>query len=120
MAKNEVSSTYEGRHLRVAASGVKSGDMVLVGGSGLHGVAFSDATVTGCTIDTAGVWRLPIEDGEDISIGDALYCDANGGTLSTDPEWGTFFGFGLEGVSNADGASIPVLVCQSVVVPQGS
>lgn len=121
MSKNEYSSTGEGRHLAVVEAAVDSGDMVLHGDDGLHGVALIDTNAQGIvTIDTGGIWYLPVETGATIAVGDAVYCDATGGTLDNDPEHGTFFGYALEACTTAtSGTVIAVLVVQDHILQAG-
>lgn len=122
MAKNECSSTGEGRHQVITQSGVSSGDMVLVGTDGLHGVAFADTDGDGnVVIDIGGRWYLPVESGATIVVGDAVYCNETGGTLDNDSSHGTFFGFALEAVTTAEtGSTICVLVVQCLVTEEAS
>jgi len=123
MAKNQCSSTGEGRHQQVLVANcvnatVESGDMVAVGTDGLHGVAFADQVRGTCVIDTAGRWYLPVESGATIVVGDALYVDITNQTLDNDPSHGDgiFFGFALEAVTTAQtGDVICVLVVQEHV-----
>lgn len=122
MAKNEVSSTGEGRHIELVYAGIDSGDMVLAGTDGLHGVAFIDTNDQGNTvIDIGGRWMLPVKSGATIEVWDAVYCNQTGGTLDNDPDHGIFFGYALSGCTNAQtGDRIDVLVVQGGPAPAGS
>lgn len=121
MAKNQCSSTYEGRHQTIELASVNSGDMVLVEDDGLHGVALIDTNAQGnVVIDTLGRWHLVVESGATIAVGDALYLNQTGGTLDNLVTHGTFFGYALEAVTTAQtGDTICVLVVQDHVIQDG-
>ena len=73
---DEVSSTYEGRHVTVASADVSypatwdSGDILIIGDN-LAGVALNDDSGDYVTIDTEGIWCLGVS--ESVTLGDQLY-----------------------------------------------
>lgn len=98
-AGDEISSTYEGRHLTLEESLlvhpshtddlVDKGDPVVVGK--IVGVAFNDAEADTdlIAIDTEGIWALNVK-GEDsagnaaVSVGDRIYIDPASAELDID------------------------------------
>lgn len=126
-AGEEVSSTYEGRHLTFSESQlthpshadgfVDKGDPIIVGE--VVGVAFvSGAASTDLIpVDTEGIWQLSVtatdEDGNSaVAVGDALYINRTTAVISKDktPSTHTFFGYALYHVSTGTTDVIPVKV----------
>ena len=111
----------DGRFLWLGVGASKnSGDHVLVGA--IPGVALMDTdTDNETTVDTGGVYALPVtandtaDSGSAISVGAKLYYDdgssgLTAGELTPDETNGTFFGYALEAVSSGDDATIKVKV----------
>lgn len=130
-AGDEVSSTFEGRHLTFlgselatpASSGVVSkGDPVVLraGHGDIVGVAFNDATATDLVaIDTEGIWQLKVYGQDDwgavaVVAGDAIYIDFADGSCRLDriqdPESHCLFGYALGGVTSNEWGIISVKV----------
>ena len=106
----EISSTYEGRHVLVQEdellhpehdSGddfVRKGDPILMYGLGGVGVALKTATslAEGIPIDTEGIWRLSVRSYFGIYIGQPLFIDIDG-IISDDPDFAwAQFGYSLQ------------------------
>jgi len=127
-AGDEVSSTYEGRHLTFTESQlthpshtdglVDKGDAVLVG-ENVVGVAFSSAAAATdlVAIDTEGIWQLSVvaenEDGDSaIAVGDELYINMTTCILSKIANKNTHqrFGFALYAIVAGETDVIPVKV----------
>lgn len=126
-AGEEVSSTYEGRHLTFSESQlthpshadgfVDKGDPIIVGE--VVGVAFvSGAASTDLIpVDTEGIWQLSVvatnEDGNSaVAVGDALYINRTTAVISKDktPGTHTFFGYALYAINAGVTDVIPVKV----------
>ncbi|MBN1690444.1 MAG: DUF2190 family protein [Dehalococcoidia bacterium] len=116
-ATNEV---YEdGINLTVAVAGMKSGDPVIVGDRGLHGVANIDTNSDGnLTIDTQGIYDLSVKGVNDandvaIAIGDPVYYTAADTPKLNAKTSGLLFGYALETVSSGATTTINVLINNS-------
>lgn len=127
---DEVSSTYEGRHLTFLGSDligpnalIQKGDPVVVasGRGDIVGVAFQTQVLAGdrIAIDTEGIWMLEVlaEDdwgGVAVVAGDPLFIDTT--DLSCviskiqDPESNTLFGYALGNIDSGQTAVIAVKV----------
>jgi len=127
-AGDEVSSTYEGRHLTFSESQlthpdngdgfVNKGDPVLCG-ENIVGVAFmSAAAVTDLIpIDTEGIWQLSVvATNEDaniaVAVGDELFINKTTCILSKNPNKNTHqhFGYALYPITSGTTDVIPVKV----------
>ena len=129
-AGDEISSTYEGRHLTFPESSlaapnalVQKGDPVVVhtAGGDIVGVAFNTAVLNTdlIAIDTEGIWMLSVKAIDDfgniaVAVGDALYindidqdCEI---TRKQDPEQNTLFGYALGSITEGNTATIAVKV----------
>lgn len=117
-AGDEVSSTYEGRHLTFSESQithpyhadgfVDKGDPVVVG-ENIVGVAFLDAAADTdlIPIDTEGIWQLSViatnEDGNiAVAVGDELFINTSTCLISKNPNKNTQqrFGYALYPISS--------------------
>jgi hypothetical protein len=126
-AGEEVSSTYEGRHLTFNESQlvhpvhtdglVDKGDPILVGE--IVGVAFMSAVLTTdlIPVDTEGIWQLSVvatnEDGNSaVAVGDALYINRTTAIISKDksPATQALFGYALYPITSGETDVIPVKV----------
>lgn len=115
-AGEEISSTYEGRHLSILESAithpthtdgfVDGGDPVLVGDL-IVGVAFSGAAAATdyIAIDTEGIWALTVQGVDDdgniaVAIGDQVYINTTTAILSKNSNKNTQqrFGYALSPV----------------------
>lgn len=135
---DEISSTYEGRHIVVTEENlvhpdntdpvtgddfVRKGDPVEF----MDGVGVALKTATSLTeavpIDTEGIWRLPVTCTgemfwEDIYVGQTLYIDWNG-VISDDPTGWAIMGYALQPITHQEdgqGDPIPVTECIAVKV----
>lgn len=127
-AGDEVSSTYEGRHLTFSESQmvhpyhadgfVDKGEPVIVG-ENIVGVAFSSAAAATdlITIDTEGIWQLSVvatnEDGNiAVAVGDQLFINKSDGIISKNPNKNTHqrFGYALYPITSGETDVIPVKV----------
>ncbi len=127
-AGDEVSSTYEGRHLTFSESQfthpthvdgfVDKGDPVVVG-ENIVGVAFKDATAATdlIAIDSEGIWQLSVvatnEDGNiAVAVGDELFINTTTCIISKNPNKNTQqrFGFALYPITSGQTDVIPVKV----------
>ena len=118
-AGDEVSSTYEGRHISVQ-------EIVLVHapGSGLVqkgqpvafwegvGVALKTATSTteNVPIDTEGIWRVSVVAVGNIAIGQSLYIDTSGVVTDDPTNAQAVFGYALQQIAVGNTAIIAVKV----------
>jgi hypothetical protein len=128
VAGDEVSSTYEGRHLTFSESQlthpdngdgfVNKGDPVLVGNN-IVGVAFLSAAAATdlIPIDTEGIWQLSVvatdEDGSSaVAVGDEIFINRSTCILSKNKDKGTHqrFGYALYAITGGDTDVIPVKV----------
>lgn len=133
-AGTQVSSTGEGRHLRLLDSTLThpshsdaftdKGDPVVVATGDIVGVAFNSSTAATdyVNIDTEGIWNLSVTgthsdgtaDGANnaVVIGDFLYINISDGTITKehDPVTHKFFGFALGPVSAGSTTVIAVKV----------
>lgn len=124
---DEVSSTYEGRHLTVAASQISSHDPAhalqqkghpLVVGENIVGVAFNTEVLGTDLIsfDTEGIWLLSVvalnPAAVVITAGDELFINKATAIISNDPNKNTHahFGYALGGVTAGNTAIISVKV----------
>jgi predicted RecA/RadA family phage recombinase len=127
-AGDEVSSTYEGRHLTFDESQlvhpshtdgfVNSGDPVVVG-ENIVGVAFTSAAAATdlIAIDTEGIWQLSVvatnEDGNiAVAVGDELFINTTTAIISKNPNKNTQqrFGYALYPITSGATDVIPVKV----------
>jgi hypothetical protein len=127
-AGEEVSSTYEGRHLTFSESQlthpshtdgyVDKGDPVLVG-ENIVGVAFKSAAAATdlIAIDTEGIWQLSVvatdEDGNSaVAVGDELFINKTTCIISKNSDKGSHqrFGYALYPITSGDTDVIPVKV----------
>jgi hypothetical protein len=123
----EISSTYEGRHVMVMeenlihpdntdANGddfVRKGDPVCF----FDGVGVALKTATAVTevvpIDTEGIWRLMVINTSDlfgpVYVGQTLFIDWWDGTITEDPTVGSVFGYALQSIDElVDGGGDPL------------
>lgn len=127
---DEVSSTYEGRHLTFLGSEligphalIEKGDPVVVksGNGDIVGVAFKTQVLAGdkIAIDTEGIWMLEVVAKDDygndeVEAGDPLFINTT--DLSCviskiqDPESNTLFGYALGNIDAGETAVIAVKV----------
>lgn len=130
VAGDEISSTYEGRHLTFPESSlaspnalVQKGDPVVVhtAGGDIVGVALNTASANTdlIAIDTEGIWMMAVEAEDDfgnsaIAVGDALYINDTQGTCTIskkcDPEQNTLFGYALGSLTQGGTGQICVKV----------
>ena len=127
-AGDEVSSTYEGRHLTFTESQlthpdngdgfVNKGDPVVVG-ENIVGVAFLSAAAATdlIPIDTEGIWQLSVvatnEDGNiAVAVGDELFINKTTCVISKNPNKNTHqsFGYALYAIDSGVTDVIPVKV----------
>lgn len=127
-AGDEVSSTYEGRHLTFTESQlthpdngdgfVNKGDPILVG-ENIVGVAFLNATAATdlIPIDTEGIWQLSVvatdQNGNSaVAVGDEIFINKTTCILSKNYDKGSHvrFGFALYAIGAGDTDVIPVKV----------
>jgi len=124
---DEVSSTYEGRHLTFLASEINHGDVLsvvtkgypVIVGEDIVGVAFN-TEVAGSdyiAVDTEGIWMLSVEATDyqgDVAVvaGDRLYINHTTAVISKNNTVGTHipFGYALGGVTTGETAIIAVKV----------
>lgn len=119
-AGEEVSSTYEGRHVTLLESElthtshtdgfVNKGDPVRAGN--IVGVALkSGAAATDLIpIDTEGIWALTVTpDAGGMSLGANIFADSSSAALSATSS-GAFFGHALKAIAGSSAAVIPVKV----------
>jgi hypothetical protein len=128
VAGDEVSSTYEGRHLTFSESQlthpdngdgfVNKGDPVVVG-ENIVGVAFLSAAAATdlIPIDTEGIWQLSVvatnEDGNiAVAVGDELFINKTTCIISKNPNKNTHqrFGYALYPITSGVTDVIPVKV----------
>lgn len=134
-AGDEISSTYEGRHLTfpetslahptpAEADGLVNKGMPVVvhtAGGDIVGVALKSAVANTdlIAIDTEGIWMLAVQAVDDwggsaIAVGDALYINDVDGTCTItkriDPEANTLFGYALGSVVESGTGQICVKV----------
>jgi len=124
---DEVSSTYEGRHLTFLASEINHGDVLAVVtkgypviiGEDIVGVAFKTEVNAGdyIAVDTEGIWMLSVVandhiGGNAVVAGDRLYINHTTAVISKDGTVGTHipFGYALGGVTQGNTAIIAVKV----------
>jgi len=124
---DEVSSTYEGRHLTFLASEINHGNILavvtkgypVIVGEDIVGVAFN-TEVAGSdyiAVDTEGIWMLSVEATDyqgDVAVvaGDRLYINHTTAVISKNNTVGTHipFGYALGGVTSSQTAIIAVKV----------
>ena len=122
---DEVSSTYEGRHLTFTEAQITGhehdfptkGHPVVVG-ENIVGVCFNTATAIGdqVTIDTEGIWLLSVVALNPAAVavvaGDELFINKTTGIISNNPNKATHanFGYALGGVTAGNTAIIAVKV----------
>ncbi len=109
VAGQQISSTFEGRHVQVQESElihpehddeddlVRKGDPVLMYGLGGVGIALKTATSIdeSVPIDTEGIWRLSVVSYYGVYVGQPLFIDIDG-VVSDDPVEGwAVFGYSL-------------------------
>jgi len=111
MATNRAGSL--GRYLTLdLGADFSSGDPVVMGQ--LYGVVLEDTVSHVATIDTEGVYNLPVtgevEDASAsaIAAGDIVYFDAEEGHLNADDTDGVRFGYALDAVGSGDTTTIRV------------
>jgi len=128
VAGDEVSSTYEGRHLTFTESQlthpdngdgyVNKGDPVLCG-ENIVGVAFKSAAAATdlIVIDTEGIWQLSVvatdQNGDsDVLVGDELFINKTTCVISKNYDKGTHarFGYALYAITGGVTDVIPVKV----------
>ena len=130
-AGEEISSTYEGRHVTVLESDlihpthtdgyVEKGDPVVYGTTGLKGVgvSFKEGEATGdlIALDTEGVWNLDVVAANDagnvaVAGGDIIYINTSTAVLSKIVDQATQipFGIALGAISSGNTERIAVKV----------
>lgn len=126
VAGEEVSSTYEGRHIRVLESAlvhpthsdgfVNKGDPVVAGD--MVGVALMSAKANTdiIPIDTEGIWYLAVVAGGAVAVGDRLYISNAGVVGTANAATSRAFGYALQIITGADTVVIPVKVHFSCAV----
>ena len=124
---DEVSSTYEGRHLTFLASEINHGNVLsvvtkgypVIVGEDIVGIAFTTEVNAGdyIAIDTEGIWMLSVvatdhAGNNAVVAGDRLYIDHTSAVISKDGTVGTHipFGYALGGVTTGQTAIIAVKV----------
>jgi len=119
-AGEEISSTYEGRHVyvqEVLLIHTDPGDGLVDKGQPVAfwdgvGVALKSASSTSenIPIDTEGIWRLSVVATGSVHVGQALYIDANG-IVTDDPTnaWAVI-GYALQAIGEAGTEVIAVKV----------
>ncbi|MFW6299489.1 MAG: DUF2190 family protein [Oceanicaulis sp.] len=98
MAKN---FKQDGRYVDVdaPAGGVSSGDLVKVGS--VFGVAQTDADAGDTvTLDTQGVYELPVASAVVVAVGDALYWDVADGEFNKTAASNWFLGVAVTAAGN--------------------
>jgi hypothetical protein len=116
MAKNEINTHY-GLHRRFTKASQSSGDPVLIGDQGLHGVCLIDTDADGEVVVDLGpgvVYDIPVKghdgsSGAAVDIGDKVYYTDGEAFLDVD-NTATFFGYALEAVSSGATTTINVFV----------
>lgn len=119
-AGDEVSSTYEGRHIsvqEVVLVHVDPGDGLVDKGQPVAfwegvGIALKDATSTSenVPIDTEGIWRVEVVATWGVVIGQSLYITATG-VVTDDPTSAiAIFGYSLQTITGGSTAIIAVKV----------
>lgn len=123
-AGEEISSTFEGRHILVQEeylihiehdSGddlVRKGDPILTYGMGAVGIALQTATSLGqpIPIDTEGIWRVSVTVYYGIYVGQPVFIGLDG-VVSDDPDVAcTVFGYALQDVPTVvDGPDVVII-----------
>ena len=132
----EISSTYEGRHVLVTEENlihvdntdpvtgddfVRKGDPVAFFDG--VGIALKTATslIEAVPIDTEGIWRLSVINTSDlfgdVYVGQTLFIDWLDGTITEDQAVGTVFGYALQSIDAAyDGNGDPIPVTAVIAV----
>jgi predicted RecA/RadA family phage recombinase len=120
LAGQEISSTYEGRHVLVqevvlthaeTADGLVDKGQPVAFGEGV-GIALADAekTTDNVPIDTEGIWRVEVIATAAIEIGESIYITTTG-TVTDDPTNAmAVFGYTLQTIAEAGTATIAVKV----------
>jgi hypothetical protein len=117
----ESSSTYEGRHLSllgsklkskgtVATTGLVKGEPVTFGDEGV-GVAFNSVAqallaTTYVAIDTEGIWWLSVVTSGTMVPGDIVYIHLTTAVLSDSAKGGVRFGYVVADVANGSGQAV--------------
>lgn len=129
-AGSEVSSTYEGRHLKLLESTlvhtdnvadplISRGDAFVTSSGVIVGVAFNDAALTTdyIAVDTEGIWNLSVTGTDDwgasaVVIGDELFISKTSGLISKigNPNTNVHFGYALGAVAESAATVIAVKV----------
>jgi hypothetical protein len=116
MAKNEINTHY-GLHRSFTKATKSSGDPVLIGDQGLHGVCLTDTGADGKAVVDLGpgvVYDIPVKGHNGtidtaVDIGDKVYYTDGEAFLDVDPA-ATFFGYALEAVSSGATTTVNVFV----------
>lgn len=131
-AGSEVSSTYEGRHIKILESElthpthtdgfVDKGDPVVSSSGGIVGVSFNSASAATdyVSIDSEGIWNLTVTgtasdstaDGANsaVVIGDSLFINQTDGTITKESDPSTHRPFGYAFGAVAAGSSTVIAV----------
>ncbi len=127
-AGEEVSSTFEGRHVLVQEellyhpyhdAGddlVRKGDPVLMDGFGGVGIALKTATslTEAVPIDTEGIWRLSVTSYYGIYVGEPLVIDLNGIVSDDFGNAWAVFGYALQEIPEPQDDSVTAIIAVKV------
>jgi len=118
-AGEEISSTYEGRHVyvqEVLLIHADPGDGLVDKGQPVAffegvGIALKSASSTGenVPIDTEGIWRVSVVAEASINVGQSLFINTSGVVNDSPVDGQAVFGYALQTITVADGAVTAVI-----------